>query len=215
MAQQDPFRAARLVLALRQCGVLNKNVLRTVETMPREPFVPLNYQDMAYDDVTIPIECGQELSRPTEVGRMLQAIALERTHNVLEIGCGTGYAAAIMSRLARRVFTIDRFRALTVAARVSVEELDLRNVEVRRADGLHGWPEASPFDRIVLSGSVNAVPDVLFEQLTDNGVLIAPIDTQAGQEIVKYSRNETGEISSKPLGASKVLPLIPGLAKEL
>lgn len=215
MSEHDPYRAARLVLALRQCGVTNNRVLNVVETTPREPFTPEGFADMAYDDVTLPIECGQELSRPTEVGRMLQALDVDNRHTVLEIGAGAGYAAALLSRLARRVYTIDRFRALTVTTRTLIETMDLRNVEVRRADGLKGWPEAAPFDRILVSGAVAAPPDALFEQLAPGGVLVAPVDAGGAQQITRYSFNENNEIISRLLGASKVLPLIPGLAKEL
>ena len=215
MTEQDPFRAARLVLALRQSGVTNNRVLNVVETTPREPFVPDSYIDMAYDDVAIPIDCGQELSRPTEVGRMLQALEVDEKHNVLEIGTGTGYTAAILSKLARRVFTIDRFRTLTVSARQMVEEQDLRTVEVRRADGLQGWPEAAPFDRILLTGAVSEIPEALLSQLAPDGVIVAPVEVNDEQQITRFSRKDTGELISRVLGASKVLPLIPGLAKEL
>ena len=215
VSEQDPYRAARLVLALRQRGVTNIRVLNVVETTPREPFVPEGYADMSYDDLTLPIECGQELSKPTEVGRMLQALDVREGDTVLEIGTGTGYTAAILSKLARRVYTIDRFRALTVSARDMIEKADLRNVEVRRADGLLGWPEAAPFDRILLSGAVTVVPQILLDQLAPGGVLVSPVEHEAGQQITRYSFNENNEIISRPFGASKVLPLIPGLAKEL
>ncbi len=213
----DPawMKSARLVLALRQAGVTDKAVLNAMETTPREPFAPSGYEDLIYDDVTLPIDCGQEISKPSDIGRMLQALAVDKTCSVLEIGAGSGYQAVVLSRMVKRVFTMDRYRTLTVNLRAVIESLGVRNVEVRRADGLGGWPEAAPFERIILTGSVKTVPDEIFAQLAIGGILVAPIELEDGQVLVRYVRNDAGDYDERALGPSKFLPLIPGVAKEL
>lgn len=213
----DPawMKSARLVLALRQAGVTDRAVLTAVETIPREPFAPEGYDDLAYDDITLPIACGQEISKPSDIGRMIQALDVNDQCNVLEIGTGSGYQAVVLARLARRVFTVDRYRTLTVNLRATIESMQLRNVEVRRADGLLGWPEAAPFERIILAGAVTAPPDELFAQLTVGGILVAPVDSETGQVIMRYEKRGDGDVEARVLGPSKFLPLIPGVAKEL
>lgn len=215
MNEIDPFRSARLILALRQAGVTDRRILSAIEKTPRETFVPADFLDMAYDDAKLPIDCGQELTRPTMVGRMLQGLQCTPTCNVLEIGSGTGYQAAILSRLSRRVFSIDRYRMLVERAKAAMRGLELRNVELRLADGLLGWPEAAPFDRIILSGSVGEPSAGLLAQLAPGGVLVAPVDRDGEQYLSRYDFDENEQIRVTVLGPSKFLPLINGVAREL
>ncbi|MEM8921020.1 MAG: protein-L-isoaspartate(D-aspartate) O-methyltransferase [Pseudomonadota bacterium] len=211
----DPFRAARLVLTLRQAGVTDPRVLTAIEKTPREPFVPRPFLESAYDDVELPIDCGQSLSRPVIVGAMLQALNLDEHMTVLEIGAGSGYQAAVLAALASRVFTLDRFRTLAEKARAALDEMGLSRVETRHADGLHGWSEASPFDRIILTGSVAAVPGALFAQMKPDGVLVAPVQDGEDQSILQYKLESDGEWMGRKIGKSALLPLEPGLARQL
>ena len=215
MSFDDPFRAARLILELRQGGVMAPDVLAAMEKTPRETFVPDDYQDLAYENVETPIDCGQELTRPVVTGLMLQALGADTTCNVLEVGCGNGYQTAVLSKLSRRVFGIDRYRTLVEAAKLNMRALAARNVEIRLTDGLNGWPEAAPFERIILCAAVSTVPHALISQLTIGGVLVAPVDDGEVQSIWRYLKEEDGSLSGKLLVASKFLPVISGTAKEL
>ena len=166
--------------------------------------------------MSVPIACGQDLSRPTDIGRVLQALDPDEACNVLEIGLGTGYQAAILSRLSRRVFSIDRFRTLVDNGRQALDGLLIRNVELRHSDGANGWPEAAPFERIVLNAAVESVPGFISKQLARGGILVAPIDGPGGQVLTRFTKTGDDETLTRvALGASKFLPLIPGIAREL
>ncbi|HOZ29184.1 MAG TPA: protein-L-isoaspartate(D-aspartate) O-methyltransferase, partial [Hyphomonadaceae bacterium] len=142
MSEDPRFQAARLVLALRQSGVTDHRVTEALEKTPRETFVPRPFADAAWENVELPIDCGQTMTRPVTVGVMLQALGAQREHTVLEIGTGSGYGAAVLSRLARRVYSIDRYRTLVDRARTTIEALGVSSrVELRLADGLMGWAE--------------------------------------------------------------------------
>lgn len=215
MSVDDPFRSARLILELRQAGVTNNTVLSAIERTPRVIFVPLEYRDMAYANLKVPIACGQELSLPAMVGRMVQALKVDSNCVVLEVGTGVGYQAAVLSRLARRVFSIERFRTLTDMAKSTLNSLEIRNVEVRLADGLEGWHEASPFDRIILSGAVVQPPQALVDQLKEGGLLVCPVENDDVQSLNLYKKTENFLELVTTLGPSKFLPLISGTAREL
>lgn len=209
------YLAARMVLNLRQGGVADKRVLEAMERTPREPFVPLSLAESAWDDIELPIDCGQNLTRPVTVGRVVEALDLNRTHSVLEIGCGTGYQAAVLTRLARRVYTIDRWRTLIDQAESAFDRLGVERVATRVGDGLLGWPDAAPFDRIVLTGSVVAAPQDLAKQLAPEGLLIAPIDAGGGQSLIVYKKGPAGRLVGKELMKSRFTPLQPGVARQL
>ena len=194
---------------------MDADVLTAMEKMPRETFVPQDLQDLAYENVETPIECGQELTRPVVVGLMLQALNVDKSCNVLEIGCGNGYQSAVLSQLARRVFGVDRYRTLIEASKANVRSLHISNVEFRLADGLKGWPEAAPFERIIMCAAVSKIPQALIDQLTVGGVLVAPVDEGQIQSIWRYEKEENGTLSGNALVASKFLPVISGIAKEL
>src|SRR6185295_5665044 len=166
MSDVDPrFHAARLVLALRQAGVTEQRVTEALEKTPREPFVPRPFLESAWENVELPIDCGQTLTRPVTVGVMVQALDPHKDNTVLEVGCGSGYVAAVLSRLARRVYSIDRYRTLVDRARLALDGLGISSrVELRLADGLLGWPEAAPFDRVLLMGSAPALPEAIAKQ---------------------------------------------------
>jgi protein-L-isoaspartate(D-aspartate) O-methyltransferase len=217
MSDVDPrFQAARLVLSLRQAGVTDPRVAQAMETTPRELFVPRPFEDDAWDNVELPIDCGQSMTRPVTVGTMLQALGAGPDHLVLEIGTGTGYVAAVLGRLARRVYSVDRYRTLADRARTLVEQLNLGSkVELRHADGLHGWPEAAPFDRILLMGSAQSLPGEVGEQLGPGGVAVLPVERHGRAVLVRLERLADGGFDEQVIGQGNFTPLQPGIAREL
>jgi protein-L-isoaspartate(D-aspartate) O-methyltransferase len=218
----DPFarfHAARLVLALRQAGVTEQRVGEAMEKTPREAFTPKPFHDSAWENVELPIDCGQTLTRPVTVGVMIDALNVRAGDTVLEIGTGSGYAAAVLSRLARRVYSIDRYRTLIEKAQASLREAGAERVELRLADGLEGWPEAAPFDRILLMGSVTALPDVLKAQLAPGGVVVAPLERPGemggDQVVMRFERLADGAFAERQIVRSQFTALQPGVAREL
>lgn len=214
--EHDPrFRAARLVLALRQAGVTDQRVTEALEKTPREPFVPKPFIDSAWENVELPIDCGQTLTRPVVVGVMLQALDVRREHTVLEVGCGSGYVAAVLSRLARRVYSTDRYRTLADRARLTLDSVGSSRIEIRHADGLAGWPEAAPFDRVLMMGSVKELPPAIVSQLAPNGVVIVAVEKGADQVIVRFDCQPDGGFRETPIAKSQFNALQPGMAREL
>ncbi len=190
----DPFRAARLVLHLRQEGITDDGVLKAMETIDRGAFVDTPGLDrLAFEDCVLPIPCGQIVPRPAVTGQLLQALQIKqvREARILLIGVGSGYTAALAAQLGADVFAMDRFRRLCDAARRRMLDLGLGNVAVRHGDGLTGWPERGPYDRILLAGAVDEVPDVLMQQLAKDGVLIAPLQTADSQVLLRLSADGT------------------------
>jgi protein-L-isoaspartate(D-aspartate) O-methyltransferase len=216
MNEDDPrFHAARLVLALRQAGVTDQRVTEALEKTPREPFVPRAFVDSAWENVELPIDCGQTLTRPVTVGVMLQALDVRREHTVLEIGCGSGYVAAVLSRLARRVYSIDRYRTLVDRARLTLDTVGSSRIELRHADGLQGWQDAAPFDRVLLMGTVKELPQSILSQLAPDAVVVAPMERAGEQMIVRFDRQAGGEFRETPIAKSQFTALQPGVAREL
>ena len=168
-------RAIELVMALRKQGIADNKVLSAIERTPREMFVdePLAYR--AWDNSALPIACGQTISQPYVVAYATQELKLEPNMRVLEIGTGSGYQAAVLSPLCRKVYTIERHKPLLRGAEARFKRLKLDNIVTKHGDGLKGWPEQAPFDRILLSAAVAGPPDILIKQLKPGGMLIAPV----------------------------------------
>jgi protein-L-isoaspartate(D-aspartate) O-methyltransferase len=199
----------RLIMELRSAGITDTNVLNAVERVPRELFVPESFSDQAYENTALPIGMGQTISQPSVVAFMTQALELTDRHKVLEIGTGSGYQAAILAKLARRVYTIERHRGLLREAERRFAELKLRNVVTRLGDGSKGWPEQAPFDRILVTAAATEIPQVLIDQLAIGGVLVAPIGKQSGdQNLIRLRRSETGA-TQESLWAVRFVPLVP------
>ena len=216
MEESEPrFHAARLVLQLRQAGVMEQRLTEALEKTPREPFVPRPFLDSAWENVELPIDCGQSLTRPVMVGVMVQALDVQREHTVLEIGTGSGYVSAVLSRLARRIYSIDRYRTLVDRARLALDQLSISRAELRLADGLLGWPEAAPFDRLLLMGSVPELPAALAEQVAPGGVVVAPIDRDGKQVVVRLDRQPDGTFRETLVTMGQFTPLQPGVARHL
>lgn len=211
----DPFRAARLVLHLRQEGVTDDGVLGAMETIDRATFVDdPAVKQLAFENAILPIPCGQIVPRPVTTGQLLQALQLKegRALRVLVIGAGSGYTAALAAQLASDVFAVERFHTLTEAIRRRMLDLGLSNLAVRCEDGLLGWPERGPYDRILLAGAVEEVPETLIAQLGKGGFLVAPLAAEAGQVLLRLHEDGRRE----RLGFRHALPrLVEGRAQAL
>lgn len=204
------------LLTLRRRGIGDQAVLRAMDEVPRERFVEAGFADSAYADQALPIACGQTISQPYVVAYMTERLALRPHHRVLEIGTGSGYQAAVLSRLAREVVSIERYRTLADQARERLRSLGLGNVEVVVGDGFAGAPERAPFDRIIVTAAAEEAPQALLDQLADDGgVMLIPLGPQDGvQHIVKLTKSPTG-VSRENLIAVRFVPLLPGQAQEL
>lgn len=201
----------RLIMKLRRSGITDTRVLGAVEQVPREQFVEEAFLDRAYDDNALPIAMEQTISMPSVVAMMTQALEVEPTHTVLEIGTGSGYQAAILSKLARRVHTIERHKALAEISKARFEALKLRNITPHLGDGSKGWPHAAPFDRIIVTCAADEVPQVLLQQLSIGGIMIVPVGPHvAAQELLKLTRVAEDEVRKELLAPVRFVPLVCG-----
>ncbi|MEM9780877.1 MAG: protein-L-isoaspartate(D-aspartate) O-methyltransferase [Pseudomonadota bacterium] len=201
----------RMMLALRRAGVRDTRVLHAMESVPRELFVDPPFADRAHDDTALPIDCGQTISQPSVVARMTEALEVSERCKVLEVGAGSGYQSAILARLARRVYAIERHRPLVQAARARLARLDIHNVTLRAADGARGWPEQAPFDRILVAAAADDVPALLLEQLRPGGILVLPVgERHETQTLLRVERRDDG-LDYRELADVVFVPLVEGL----
>jgi protein-L-isoaspartate(D-aspartate) O-methyltransferase len=208
-------RLARLVLGLRSQGVTDPTVLSAIEKTPRDLFVPDLFQERSWEDSALPIACGQTISQPFIVGLMTQALKLEPRARVLEIGTGSGYQTAVLSRLCRFVYSVERYRTLLAEAEARLRRLDLTNVFTRFGDGGDGWPEQAPFDRILVTAAAPGEPKALLSQLKSNGVLVAPVGRGPVQQLQRYAADGKGGFVVETLCDVRFVPLLDGVAREL
>lgn len=202
-------------LTLRRRGISDQAVLRTMEEVPRDLFVEAADRRDAYRDSALPIACGQTISQPFVVAYMTEQLHLRKHHRVLEIGAGSGYQAAVLSRLAGQVLTIERYRKLADTARARLERLGCHNVEVMLGDGFDLPANVGPFDRIIVTAAMEQIPENLIAQLEVGGVLIAPVGPRQGvQTLVRLTRSAAG-IERKELVDVRFVPALPGIAREL
>jgi protein-L-isoaspartate(D-aspartate) O-methyltransferase len=205
----------KFVLDLRRRGIMNPAVLRAMEEVPRDRFVMPAHAAAAYEDRAMPIACGQTISQPFVVAYMTEQLAPSPEHHVLEVGTGSGYQAAVLSRLVARVTTIERYRTLADAARIRLMALGCDNVDVIHGDGTAGAPARAPFDRIMVTAAAETVPQALLDQLAPGGILVMPVGPADGpQTIEKIARTADGH-DRKGLLAVRFVPLLPGEAREL
>lgn len=203
------------LLDLRRRGIMDQRVLRAMDQVPRENFVAPDYADEAYADAALPIACGQTISQPYVVAYMTEQLALAPHHRVLEIGTGSGYQAAVLSRLAREVVTVERYRTLADAARTRLATLGYDNVTVVVGDGFAGHPERAPYDRIIVTAAAEEIPEPLVAQLGEGGLMVLPLGPHGGaQRIVKLTKSEDG-VNREDLIWVRFVPLLPGQAREL
>jgi protein-L-isoaspartate(D-aspartate) O-methyltransferase len=215
-AAQNPPEKMIFQLTLRRRGVSDQAVLRTMEEVPREMFVEPADRDDAYRDSALGIACGQTISQPFVVAYMTEQLQLQRGHRVLEIGTGSGYQAAILSRLCREVVTVERYRTLADTARARLKQLGYDNVEVLLGDGFGLTGITGTFDRIIVTAAMEQIPEQLTELLEQpGGILIAPVGPHHGvQTLVRIVRTDS-DFERKELVDVRFVPALPGIAREL
>jgi len=210
----DDDRAGRLILGLRQQGVTDPRVLAAMESIDRAVFVHEKFLDQAWEDQALPIDCAQTISQPYIVGLMTQALDVQPRHRVLEIGTGSGYQAAVLSRLARYVYSVERYRSLLTEAELRLKALKIDNVITRHGDGGMGWPEQAPFDRIMVTAASPGEPTELLHQLKPGGVLVCPVGRSSVQRRHRYVGQSDGSYQRESLAEVRFVPLVEGTAKE-
>ena len=213
MSGPDP-RLAALVLSLRGAGVTDPAVLKAIEGTPRDLFTPELFKARAFEDSALPIACGQTISQPQIVGLMTQALTVEGRHRVLEIGTGSGYQTAVLAKLVRYVYTVERYRTLLSEAEARLKTLGFQNVISRFGDGGDGWTEQAPFDRIIVTAAAPGRPDKLLAQLKPRGVLVAPVGRGAVQTLIRYVGDGAGGFAEEHLSEVRFVPLLEGVARE-
>lgn len=207
----DAERKMQFVFALRSKGVTNKRVLSAMEAVDRGLFVKGVFEARAYEDMPLPIASGQTISQPSVVGLMTQALDVQPKSKVLEVGTGSGYQAAILARLGRRIYTVDRHRGLVAEARTLFAAMDLHNITVITGDGSFGLPEQAPFDRIILTAAAEDPPGPLLAQMAIGGIMVLPVgQSNSVQTLIKVTRLETG-FDYDELMPVRFVPLLEGL----
>ena len=209
----DESRIIRLIMELRREGITDTRVLSAVERVPRERFVPPTFEDRAYNNSALPIEDGQTISQPYVVAFMTEALDVGERMKVLEIGTGSGYQTAVLAKLCRRIYTIERYQSLLRRAEARFKDLGLANITTRYGDGSKGWPEQAPFDRIIVTAAAVDVPPILVEQLTIDGLMVLPIGESGWtQQLVRVTRREEG-FDAEELLSVRFVPLVEGVEK--
>ena len=205
-------RAGRLILSLRRQGVTDARVLKAMESIDRSLFVHEKFLDQAWEDQALPIDCAQTISQPYIVGLMTQALEVEPRHRVLEIGTGSGYQCAVLSRLARFIYSVERYKSLLTEAEAKLKQLGVDNVFTRHGDGGQGWLEQAPFDRIMVTAASPTEPTELLKQLKPNGVLVAPVGKTSVQMLHRYTGQPDGSFRRESLCEVRFVPLVEGVA---
>jgi protein-L-isoaspartate(D-aspartate) O-methyltransferase len=204
----------RLLMELRRAGIGDARVLGAIEKTPRERFVPPSFEDRAYENVALPIGEGQTVSQPYVVALMTEKLEVAERHQVIEIGTGSGYQTAVLARLCRRVFSIERHRKLLRDAERRFGELRLGNVVCRLGDGTKGWPEQAPYDRVIVTAAAAGVPTALVDGLAPGGILVAPVgENHRDQQLLRIRRKDDGFLT-EDLGLVRFVPLVAGLPRR-
>ncbi len=213
-ADETAERKMQFLFALRSKGVTDARVLTAMEKVDRGPFIRGYFAERAYEDMPLPIACGQTISQPSVVGLMTQALKVSARDKVLEVGTGSGYQAAILSLLARRVYTVDRHKRLVQDATEIFNGLDLTNIIALTADGSFGLPDQAPFDRIIVTAAAEDPPGPLLAQLKIGGIMVVPVgQSDAVQRLIRVTRLETG-FEYDELRPVRFVPLVEGLGRD-
>jgi protein-L-isoaspartate(D-aspartate) O-methyltransferase len=210
----DASTLMQFLFALRSKGVTDARVLTAMEKVDRAAFIRGLFAERAYEDMPLPIPCGQTISQPSIVGLMTQALKAGPRDTVLEVGTGSGYQAAVLSHVARRVYTVDRHKRLVKEAREVFDALGLTNITAFTADGSHGLPDQAPFDRILVTAAAEDPPGPLLAQLKVGGVMVLPVgQSDAVQSLIRVTRDERG-FEYDELRPVRFVPLIEGLGRD-
>lgn len=210
----DASTLMQFLFALRSKGVTDARVLTAMEKVDRAAFIRGLFSERAYEDMPLPIPCGQTISQPSVVGLMSQALKVGARDTVLEVGTGSGYQAAVLSHLARRVYTVDRHKRLVSEARDVFDALGLTNITAFTADGSHGLPDQAPFDRILVTAAAEDPPGPLLAQLKVGGIMVVPVgQSDAVQSLIRVTRHESG-LEYDELRPVRFVPLIEGLGRD-
>ncbi len=214
MTESEAERKMQFLFALRSRGVRDKRVLEAMEKIDRGAFLTGLFAERAYEDMPLPIPCGQTISQPSVVALMTEALEVRPRDKVLEIGTGSGYQAAILSQLARRVYTVERHKRLTQAAEAIFRDLDLTNITAVTADGSRGYPEQAPFDRILVTAAAEDPPGPLLAELKEGGIMVLPVgQSDAVQHLIKVTRTADG-YEYEELRPVRFVPLVEGLGQD-
>lgn len=211
-APDDREGFAAFLLRLRGKGVVAKDLIAAFESTPRRGFLADRWQNVAWAEGMIPIDCGEAIEGVDVQAGVIAALALEPGHKVLEVGTGSGYSAAVMSRLAARIITLERFRTLTEQARQRFEALGITNVSARQADGSNGLAGEGPFDRIVVWAAFDGLPRLFVDQLASGGVMIAPIGPAEGEQVLAKLTKIGSRFEREDIGTVRLQPIVPGVA---
>ena len=204
----------QFLFAIRSRGVTDKRVLTAMENVDRGLFVKGIFSDRAYEDMPLPIECGQTISQPSVVGIMTQALNMTPRDTVLEVGTGSGYQTVILSQLARRVYTVERYKRLVMSSKLVFEHLKTTNIISLYADGSHGLPDQAPFDKIILTAAAEDPPGPLLAQLKIGGIMVLPVgQSDAVQSLIKVTRSQTG-FDYEDIRDVRFVPHVEGLGKD-
>ena len=203
-------RKIRLTLELREAGIVDSTVLSAIEKIPREIFIPDNFRNQAYENIALPIGDDQTISQPYIVALMTQSLDLKKYHKVLELGTGSGYQSSILSLLVRRVYTVERIKSLLVKAESNFKKLKLTNIVAKHGDGNLGWKEQIPFDRIIFTAATNGIPNIFFDYISENGIIVSPIIKGSKQILKKYIKKD-GIIITENLTQVLFVPNLTGV----
>ncbi len=214
MSEPTAETKMQFLFALRSRGVTDAQVLDAMEQIDRGPFVRGLFSARAYEDMPLPIACGQTISQPSVVGLMTQALQISPRDTVLEVGTGSGYQAAILSKLARRVYTVDRHARLVREARQIFDQLHLSNITSLVGDGSHGLPEQAPFDRIIVTAAAEDPPGPLLAQLKTGGIMVVPVgQSDTVQTLIRVHKTASG-LEYDELRPVRFVPLLEGIGKD-
>ena len=209
-----PNHKIRLIMELRRSGVSDTRVLAAMEKVPRELFCLPQFRDRAYEDTALPIAHGQTISQPSVVGLMTQALEVGPRMKVLEIGTGSGYQAAVLARLARRVYTIERHKPLLQDAEAVFREMRIHNIVTLAGDGWKGWPEQAPFERIIVTAAPAEIPQALLDQLAVGGIMVIPVGREkSAQQLLKVVKTADGLVTEDILPV-RFVPMVEGMPAE-
>jgi len=210
----EEARRRDLLALLRREGIADERVIAAIDAVPREAFVDPAFCDQSYEDTALPIDCGQTISQPYIVAMMTALLDVGARMKVLEIGTGSGYQAAVLAKLCRRLYTIERFQKLLRRAEERFRHLDISNITTRFGDGMKGWPEQAPFDRILVTAAAPQVPQALFAQLKEGGLMVVPVGEDSLKQEILRIRAEGGRMVTERLLPVRFVPLLPGTVED-